>query len=75
MLHPELIGFLVALGAGCLDGWALGRIKQAELDSGNIGGQAHFTSEGIDLANDVALGLSANGGVTAHLCDGVDVAA
>ena len=75
MLHPELIRLLVALRPWGLDGGALGGVQQAELDTGRIGGQAHLTAEGIDLADDVALGLSPDGGVAAHLGDGVDVSA
>ena len=73
MLHPELVGFLVALGPGGLDGRALGRVQQPKLDAGHVGGHAHLSPQGIDLADDVALGLAPDGGVTAHLGDGVDV--
>ena len=44
------------------------------MDAGDVGGQAHLAPEGVDLPDDVPLGLPPDGGVAAHLGDGVDVA-
>ena len=73
MLHPELIRLLVALRPRGLDGRTFGGVQQAELDAGRIGGQAHLAAEGIDLADDVPLGLSPDGGVTAHLRNSINI--
>jgi hypothetical protein len=56
-----------------LDGGTFRGVQQPELDTGGIGGQAHLTAEGIDLANDVPLGLSPDGGVTAHLGNSINI--
>jgi hypothetical protein len=57
-----------------LDGWPFRRVKQAELDAGDVSGYAHLATECVNFANDLSFGLSANGWVTAHLGDGVDIA-
>ena len=72
-LGQELVGFLVALGAWAVHGGALAPVQQAELDGGLVGEEAHRAAEGVDLADDLALGDAADGGVAAHLADGVAV--
>ena len=71
-LGEALVGFLVALGAGAVHGGALAAVEQAELDGGGVGEEAHGAAEGVDLADDLALGDAADGGVAGHLADGVD---
>ena len=73
MFKSELVVLLVALDARGLDGGPFGCVEEPELDTSHIRGDAHLSAEGIDLANDLSLGLSADGWVTAHLCDGVDI--
>jgi len=74
MLHAELIGFFVALCAGRLDCRAFGFVEEAKLDSGGVGVDSHFAAEGVDFTDNLAFGLSADGGVARHLGDGVEVA-
>ena len=74
MLEPELIGLLVALGARGLDRRSLRFIEEPELDGGQVGIDGHLAAEGIDLANHLTLGLTPDGGVAAHLGDGIDIA-
>src|ERR1700722_20247000 len=71
--HFYAVELLVALGAGRPDGGAAGGVEQTELDAGRVGDLAHDAAEGVDLADQVALGDAADGGVAAHLGDQVEV--
>ena len=71
--HRSPIESAVALRPGSPDRRTLGAIEHAELDRGTIGGAAHETAEGIDLADDGALRDAADGGIAAHLADGFEV--
>jgi hypothetical protein len=73
VFHAELVGFLIALGAGGLDSRAFAGVEDTELDSGGIGANAHFSAEGVYFANDMAFGLAADRGVATHLGDSVEV--
>jgi hypothetical protein len=72
-LHAELVGLLVALGAGGLDAGALAGVQHAELDAGGVRVPAHDAAEGVDLPDDMPFGQTADGGVAGHLGDGVEV--
>ena len=72
-LHAELVGLLVALGAGSLDAGALAGVQHAELDAGGVRVPAHDPAEGVDLPHDMAFGQTADGGVAGHLGDGVEI--
>ena len=63
----------VALGAGGPDGGATRSIQEAELDADGVGDFAHDAAEGINFANQVALGDASDGGVAGHLRDEIDV--
>ena len=54
------------------DSRPLRAVQHAELDRRAIGGAAHDPAEGVDLAHDGALRDAADGGVTAHLPDGIE---
>ena len=74
VLEAELVSLFIALGAGRLDSGAFGFVEQAELNGGDVGVEAHFATESVDFADHLALGLAADGGVAAHLGNGVDIA-
>jgi len=74
VLEAELVGFLVALRAGRLDGWSFGGIQKTKLNSGDIGVDGHLAAKRIDLAHDLALGLAADGRIAAHLGDRIEIA-
>jgi len=73
ILHPELVSFFVALRPGGLNASTLFGVEHAELDAGGIGIESHFTTEGVDLADDMAFGESTDGRVATHLRHGVEV--
>ena len=72
-LGAELVRLLIALRPRRADAGALFGIQHPELDPGGVGIQSHKPAEGVDLADDLSLGLSADGGVAGHLPDGVEV--
>ena len=71
MLHPVLVGLLVALCARRLHGGSLAGVQQTKLYGGGVGIDRHLAPEGIDFTHHVPLGLAANRGIAAHLRDGV----
>ncbi len=73
LAHFQAIGLLVALGAGGPDRGAARGIEQAELDADGVGDFAHDAAQGINFANQMSLGDSADGGVAGHLGDEIDV--
>jgi hypothetical protein len=72
-LGEELISFLVALGTRAVHRGPFAAVEQPELDGRGIGQDAHGAPQGVDLANDLPLGDSADRRVTAHLTDGIAV--
>jgi hypothetical protein len=74
MLQSKLIRLLVALSSGGLDSGALGLIKQSKLDSSDIGIDCHLSAKGIYLPDNLALSLTTDRRIAAHLGHGVDVA-
>jgi hypothetical protein len=73
LAHPDAIKLLIALGARAPDGGSAGGVEEAELDADGVGYLAHDAAQGIDLADQMALGDSTNGWVAAHLGDEVEV--
>src|ERR1700722_18041533 len=67
--HLDAVESFVALGAGRPDGRAAGGIEEAELDAASVSDFAHDAAEGVDFANEMALGDSADGRVAGHLRD------
>jgi len=55
------------------DGRPLGAVEHPELNRGPIGGAAHDAAQGVDLADDGALGDAPDGRIAGHLADGVEV--
>src|SRR5262249_53428653 len=72
-LHLDLVELLVGLGARRVHGRALGAVEQAKLNRRGVYDLAHLAAQRVDLADDLALGDAADGGVAAHLGDGVGV--
>ena len=72
-LHAGAVGEFVALGARGSHAGAFGGVEHAELQGGGVGVEAHGAAEGVDFAHHVSFGEAADGGVAAHLPDGVEV--
>ncbi len=73
VLHGGAVEPLVALGPGRLHGRPLAGVQHADLDEGLVGDLAHLAAEGVDLADEVALGRAADGGVAGHEGDVLQV--
>ena len=73
LAHFDAVLLLVALRARRPDGGTTRGVEQAELDADGIGDFAHDAAEGVDFADEVALGDAADGGVAGHLRDEVEV--
>ena len=68
-----LVGPFVGLGAGRVHRRAFADVEHAELDAGAVDGEAHRAAEGVNFADDLALGDAADRRVTGHLADGIEV--
>ena len=73
MLHGEAVELFVCLGPECLDGRSLAGVQHLYLDEGPVNVLGHLTAQGIYLADQVALGWPANGGVAGHQCSIIQV--
>ena len=73
LAHFEAVGLLIALGAGRPDRGAARGIEKAELDADGVGDLAHDAAKGVDFADEVSFGDTADGRVAGHLGDQVDV--
>ena len=71
--HAGAVHLLIHLGAGGPDGGAAAGVEEAELDADGVGDFAHDAAEGIDFADEVTFGDTADGGVAGHLRDEVEV--
>ena len=72
-LGQELVGLLVALGAGAVHGRAFAPVEQPELDGRGVGDDPHRAAQGVDLADNLTLGDAADRRIAAHLPDRVAV--
>ena len=72
-MSRKLISLLVALGAGPADAGALRGVEHPELDAGRVGVDPHFAAEGVDLPDNLPLGLATDGRVAGHLPDRVKI--
>ncbi len=68
-----MVSFLIALSAGCPNGWTLLCVQHPKLQTGHIGRLSHLAAKRIYLAGEMSLGQSADGGVAGHLADRIDV--
>jgi len=68
-----LVELAVDLGPRRPHGRPLARVQGPELDPGAVGGAPHEPPEGIHLAHEMTLADPADGGVAAHLAQGLDV--
>jgi len=71
LANPILVGVLVGLGAGALNSRTFGAVQDAKLNAGCIGGTGHQTAEGVDLADQLTLADTPDGGIAAHLGNGI----
>ena len=72
-LDPILIGFFVCLGTWTVHRRAFTNVEHPKLNPRSVDRLAHQSAQGIDLADEVAFGDTTDGGVAAHLADGVQV--
>ena len=69
-LHRRGIELAVGLGTRTPHGRTLAAVEHAELDARRIGHPAHQPVERIDLADQMALAETADGGIAGHRADG-----
>lgn len=69
----ELIGFFIALGAGCPDSRTFLGIKHPKLQARQIGRFPHLAAQGIDLPGQMTFGQAADGRVARHLTDSIGI--
>ncbi len=72
-LHAELISLLVALRSRGSGAGTFACIEHAPLDGSGISIECHGSAKGVDLSDHVSLGEATDGGVAAHLADGVEI--
>uniref|UniRef100_A0A0N5A6W0 PE-PGRS family protein n=1 Tax=Parastrongyloides trichosuri TaxID=131310 RepID=A0A0N5A6W0_PARTI len=72
-LHSLTVQAPVDLAARAAHGGALGPVQHAKLNARHVGQTAHEAVEGVDLADQMALAQTADGRVTAHLADGLEL--
>ena len=70
-LHALGVGGFVALAAGGPDGRAAAQVEGLRLKRGKVGIATHFAAEGVQLADQVALGEPADRWVAGHARQGV----
>ena len=69
-LHGRGIKLAVRLGPRSADRRTLAAVQHPKLDAAGIGDPAHQTIQGIDLADQMALAETADGGIAGHRADG-----
>ena len=69
-LHGGGVELAVRLGPRSADGRTLAAVQHPKLDPTGIGHPAHETVQGVDLADQMALAESADGGIAGHRADG-----
>ena len=71
--YRGLIQGTIRLGPGCTDSRALGRVQGTELDPALIDRLGHQATQGIHFFNQVSFPDPANGWVTRHMAQRIDV--
>jgi len=69
-----LVGPFVGLRSGTVHGRALATVQDAELDARGIDCPAHGPAQGIDFTHDLSFGHSADGRITAHQGNRIQIA-
>jgi hypothetical protein len=69
-----MVSQFVCLGAGTMHRWSLSAVEKSKLNCCTVDCKTHGPAQGINLANDLPFGYASDGGVAAHLGDGVEVA-
>ena len=69
-LHGRGVKLAIGLGARAADSRTLAPVQHPKLDAAGIGDPAHQTVQGIDLADQMTLAETANGGIAGHRADG-----
>ncbi len=67
-----LLELSVRLRSGGSDGGPLARVECSELDAGSVDAPRHTATQGVYLSNEVTLADAPEGGVAAHLPQGLD---
>jgi hypothetical protein len=73
LLHPEGVAVHVLLGPRPPHRRTARGVEHAEMDAVGVGGFAHPSTQGIDLADQLAFGHASDGGVAAHAPDGAQI--
>ncbi len=72
-LDVLLVGLFVGLGAGAVHGRPFAAIQQAKLNSGCIDRSTHQSAQGVDFADDLPFGDTADRRIARHLPDRVQI--
>src|SRR5690554_444322 len=71
--NSGFVTYAISLGPCSTHSWAFSCIKNAKLNTGMIGGQAHGPAQCIDLLDQMALADTTDSGVARHLTQSLDV--
>src|SRR3546814_7482133 len=69
-LHRQPIELPIRLRPWASDGRPLAPVEKAKLDTGGIRHPTHQPIQRVDLADQMALAKTANGGIAGHLANG-----
>ena len=69
VFHPDMVAFAVGLHAQAVYGGAFAAVQHPALQVGGVRGNAHQPAQGIDLADEMALGRAADGRIAGHIAD------
>ena len=72
MLHDVLVFATIGLNALGINGSALAEVERAGLQRDLVGSAPHFSAQCVDLIDEVALGSTADRGVTGHIGNGIE---
>ena len=73
LAHGLFVQSAVGLRAGTAHRRTLAPVEDAKLDARSVGDPPHDAVHGVDLADQVALADTANGGIARHLANGLDL--
>jgi hypothetical protein len=54
-----------------MDSRPFATVEHPVLDAGFVGGDAHFSTQGIDFTDEMALAGATDSGITGHVANGV----